>query len=95
MDYLFTELPFYGFRIFSNKELEKMEQIEKRKIDKISSIQQKKLDDKNRQHELLLLAKQNYNKLKYDEHIARQMKRERKQLRAKIDREYMIQQSQF
>jgi len=90
MDNFFDELPFNNSPIYSNRELSEMEQKEKIRVDRTMNIQQKKLTEKQKQHELLLLAKQNYNKLKYEEHVIRQLKRERKQLRRKIDREVSI-----
>jgi hypothetical protein len=85
-------LPFFGIEILSNKQLDVLEAKEKIKIERFVSIHKNKQEEKQAQHEYQLEKKKKKKKKQYDEHIARQLKRERKQQRESRKREYIIMQ---
>jgi hypothetical protein len=77
----FVEFPFHDSIILSNKQLNILEQRQQEKIKKLEIIQQKKLQDKMNQHEILIQKKQYQKQIEYEQHVARQIKRERQHQR--------------
>ena len=77
----FIEFPFHDSLLISRKEIEKIKIQQQQKTKKLETIQQKKLQEKINQHIISTQKKQQEKQIEYQQHVARQIKRERQHQR--------------
>jgi NAD-dependent SIR2 family protein deacetylase len=76
-----NEFPFHKSLMICTQNLDKLEKLQQQKKENIIGLQLKKLKKKTEQNDKKKEKKQQIIELEYKNHVARQIKRERKQQR--------------